>query len=76
MTKRINVMIDDDTWGLLEQIPSGERSRTINHALRSWAKQRRRRDAASEMDASTTRLPRVSTAEIVRWIREDREKGH
>jgi predicted CopG family antitoxin len=69
-------MIDDDTWRLLEKIPSGERSRTVNEALRIWAKRRRRRDAAVEMDALRTELPEVSTAEVVRWIREDREQGH
>lgn len=76
MSRRINVMIDDDTWRLLEKIPSGERSRTVNEALRIWAKRRRRRDAIAEMDGLRARLPKVSTAEVVRWIREDREHGH
>ena len=76
MSKRINVMIDDDTWSLLEKIPSGERSRTINEALRIWSTRRRRRDAADEMDALRTQLPKVSTAEVVRWVREEREQGH
>lgn len=69
-------MIDDDTWRWLEKVPSGERSRTVNEALRMWAKRRRRRDAAGEMDALRAQLPKVSTAEVVRWIREDREHGH
>ena len=68
-------MIDDDTWRLLEKIPSGERSRTVNEALRIWAKRRRRRDAASDMNALRTQLPKVSTAEVVKWIREDREQS-
>lgn len=76
MSRRINVMIDDDTWQVLEKIPSGERSRTVNEALRIWAKKRRRRDAIAEMDALRAQLPKVSTAEVVRWIREDRERGH
>ena len=76
MSRRINVIIDDDTWRLLEKIPSGERSRTVNEALRNWAQRRRRRDAVAEMDALRTQLPKVSTAEVVRWIREDREHGH
>ena len=69
-------MIDDDTWRLLEKIPSGERSRTVNEALRIWAKQHRRRDAASDMNALRTQLPKVSTTEVVKWIREDREQSH
>ena len=76
MSKRINVMIDEDTWKVLGRIPTGERSRAINEALRSWVMRRRRSDAVREMDALRTQLPKVSSAEISRWIREDREQGH
>ena len=76
MSKRINVMIDDDTWGFLARVPAGERSRAINDALRSWVVRRRRSDAAREMDSLRTQLPKVSTDEVARWIREDRERGH
>ena len=76
MSKRINVMIDDDTWGFLARVPAGERSRAINEALRAWVTRRRRKDAVREMEALGTRLPKVSTDEVVRWIREDREHEH
>ncbi|MEE4379409.1 MAG: hypothetical protein V2J55_18135 [Candidatus Competibacteraceae bacterium] len=76
MSRRINVMIDDDTWDMLEQVPSGERSRTVNDALRLWVRRRQRRDAVAQMEALRTQLPKVSTAEVVRWVREDREQGH
>jgi hypothetical protein len=76
MGKRINIMIDDDTWGVLGRIPAGERSRTINEAIRDWVVRRRRRDAVREMDALRTQLPKVSTDEVARWIRDDRERGH
>ncbi|MEA3412542.1 MAG: hypothetical protein U9R74_13530 [Pseudomonadota bacterium] len=76
MSRRINVMIDDDTWGILKEIPSGERSRAVNEALRIWVKQRRRRDAAAEMDALRARLPAVSATQVASWIREEREGGH
>ncbi len=76
MSKRINIMIDDDTWGVLGRIPAGERSRAINEALRDWAARRRRKDAAREMDALRTQLPKVSADEVARWVREDREQGH
>jgi hypothetical protein len=69
-------MIDEDTWGVLEKIPAGERSRTINDAVRIWAQQRQRRDAVAEMEVLRTQLPQVSTSEVVRWLREDREQGH
>ena len=72
MSKRINVMIDEDTWGFLGRIPAGERSRAINEALRAWATRRRRGDAAREMDALRAQLPKISTAELARWIRDDR----
>ncbi|MFO1400080.1 MAG: hypothetical protein U1F30_02510 [Steroidobacteraceae bacterium] len=72
MSRRINVMIDDDTWGFLARVPAGDRSRTINDALRAWVARQRRTDAVREMDALSGRLPTVSTGEVVRWIREDR----
>ncbi len=76
MSRRINIMIDDDTWGVLGRIPAGERSRTINEALREWTARRRRRDAVREMDALRAQLPEVSTDEVARWVRDDRERGH
>jgi hypothetical protein len=76
MSRRINVMIDDDTWGFLGRVPAGERSRAINEALRAWIARRRRKDAVREMDALRTDVPKVSAEEIARWIREDRENEH
>lgn len=76
MSKRINVMIDSDTWEVLARVPTGERSRAINEALRAWTMRRRRNDAVREMEALRARLPKVSTEEVVRWIREDREHGY
>jgi hypothetical protein len=76
MSRRINVMIDDDTWGFLGRVPAGERSRAINEALRAWITRRRRKDAVREMDALRTDLPKVSTEEVARWVREDREQEH
>lgn len=76
MSKRINIMIDEDTWGFLGRVPAGERSRAINEALREWVTKRRRKDAAREMDALRANMPKVSSEEVTRWIREDREQGH
>jgi hypothetical protein len=69
-------MIDDDTWGFLGRVPAGERSRAINEALRAWVVRRRRSDAVREMDALRAQLPKVSTDEVVKWIRKDRDQGH
>lgn len=76
MSRRINVMMDDDTWGFLRRVPPGERSRAVNEALRAWVARRRRRDAVREMDAMRADLPKVSADEVARWIREEREKAH
>jgi hypothetical protein len=76
MGKRINIMIDEDTWEILGRIPAGARSRAVNEALRAWVVRRRRSDAAHELDALRARLPAASAAEVARWIREDREQGH
>jgi hypothetical protein len=76
MSRRINIMIDEDTWGFLARVPAGERSRAINDALRAWITRRRRKDAVREMDALRADLPKVSTDEVSRWIREDREQEH
>jgi hypothetical protein len=76
MSRRINVMIDEDTWGFLGRVPAGERSRAVNEALRSWVARRRRKDAVREMDVLRAELPKVTTDEVARWIREDRERGH
>ena len=76
MSKRINVMIDDDTWGVLGRVPSGERSRAINEALRAWVIRRRRSDAVREMEVLRAKLPKISAEDVARWVREDRESGH
>ena len=78
MTHRINVVVEDGIWSLLQRMPQGDRSRTINVALREWAEKRRRLDAAAEMDRlrKDPAIPAVSTEEVVRWIREEREGGH
>jgi predicted CopG family antitoxin len=76
MGKRINIMIDEDTWRILGRIPAGARSRAVNEALRTWVQRRRRNDAVNELDALRAQLPAASAAEVAQWIREDREQGH
>jgi len=49
--------------------------RAISEALRTWVNQKRRKRAAQEMDALRAVGPKVSSAEVARWIREDREQG-
>ena len=78
MSHRINIIVNNDVWGFLKEIPQGERSRTINQALREWVCRRRRIDAAAEMDRlrNETAAEPITSDEIVRWIREERERGH
>ena len=78
MSHRVSIIVQDDVWALLKRVPAGERSRTINAALREWAHKRHRLDAVAEMDRlrANSAAKTVTTAEIVRWIREDRDGGH
>lgn len=73
MSRRINVMVDDDNWELLSKVPSGERSRALNEALRERLKQRQRERAVADLARIRRSAPRVATEELVRWVREDRE---
>ncbi len=75
MAKRVNIMLDDDSWRVIERLPRGTRSRAVNAAIRDWAGNSMRRDAAARMDALRARLPAVRTGRIVGWIREGREQG-
>lgn len=75
MSHRINIIVSDDVWGFLKQVPQSERSRIVNRVLREWVRKRRRLDAAAEMDRlrNDPKVKPVASAEIVRWIREERE---
>ncbi len=74
MTRRVNIMIDDDAWRVIGRLPRGARSRAVNAAIREWAGAAARRDASARMDALRGRLPTVETDQIVRWIRDEREQ--
>ena len=74
VSHRINIMVDEPAWRILEKLPRGERSRAINMAVIEWARMRKRRDAAARLNALSDELPAVTMEEVVRWIREDRER--
>ena len=74
MPRRVNIMMDDDAWRVIEGLPRGARSRAVNAAIRDWSRATARREAAARMDALRARLPAVGTDEVVRWIREGRER--
>ncbi len=74
MSRRVNIMMDDDAWRVIEQLPRGARSRAVNTAIREWSAASARRDAAARMDSLRAGLSPVATEDVVRWIREERER--
>ena len=74
MPRRVNIMMDEEAWRVIERLPRGRRSRAVNTAIREWSETSRRREASARMDALRARLPTVETDRIVRWIREGRER--
>jgi hypothetical protein len=75
MAHRVNVMLDNELWEELRQVPTGERSRVVNDAIAEWLKARRRAGIARKMDALRARMPRVAAEEIAAWLREDRVRA-
>lgn len=75
MAHRVNVMLDNELWEELKQVPTGERSRVVNDAIAEWLKARRRAGIARKMDALRARMPRVAAEEIAAWLREDRVRA-
>lgn len=75
MTHRVNVLLEDAVWRVLGKAPKGERSRIVNAALAQWFQKRRRADAARRMDELRAQLPDVATKQVVKWVREDRERA-
>jgi len=73
MAHRVNIMLDEVAWSVLEQFPKGERSKVVNMAITEWERSRRRPSAVQRMDALGVALPEISTAEIVEELRKDRE---
>lgn len=75
MPRRVNIiMMDDDAWRVIERVPRGARSRTVNAAILDWSRASARRAAAARMDGLRARLPAVGTDEVVGWVREGRER--
>ena len=74
MSRRVNIMLNDDAWRVIGHLPRGARSRAVNAAILDWSGAAARREASARMDALRARLPAVGTDEVVRWIREERER--
>ena len=50
MPRRVNIMMDDDAWRVIERPPRGVRSRAVDAAIRDWSRAAARREAAARMD--------------------------
>ena len=73
MSHRVNVILEDEVWAMLSQLPRGERSRFVNQAVFDASLRRRRRSASDQLDALRGRLePLDRTA--VELIRDDRSR--
>lgn len=72
MAHRINIMLDDENWKRLQEIPAGERSRLINESLSQELLRRQRLAAIERMDqlrAMGTHCG-LSSEELIRQDRE------
>ena len=74
MAHRVNIMLDDQVWKVLQKVPVGERSKMMNEAMLRMIKSQHRLEAAKKMDALAMTLPTASMEEIVAWVRADRER--
>jgi hypothetical protein len=72
MSHRINVILDNEVWESLSQLPKGERSRLINNAIARELLRQQRQRAMEEMDRlrKTPRLTKETAEELVRRDRE------
>ncbi len=72
MSHRINVMLDDEVWESLSQLPKGERSRVINQSLQETLLRQRREKAFARIEELRKEMEPLgmSTQE---WIRRDRD---
>lgn len=73
MAHRVNVVLDEEAWRELQQVPRGERSRFVSEAVREAMLRRSRREAAARVAAVRGRVTKPpGTAE--EWVREDRAR--
>jgi len=73
MSHRMNFMIDEDNWQHLSHVPRGERSRWVNAALANYRQERRRSEAAREMDVFAESLSSVEGTSVD-WVRAERRR--
>ena len=74
MSAKVNLVLDDEVKEALDElVPSGERSRFANEALRAQLALVRRRQAIKNLEALRQAGPHVPTAEILLTLRSFRD---
>lgn len=75
MAHRLNIILNDEVWKSLQQLPKGTRSRYISEAVAERLRRERRREAAREMDELRENLPPLGdTVDIAEMLRKDRAR--
>ncbi len=72
MSHRVNVLLEDDVWSALHDLPKGERSRAVNEALTRWFSLQARHGAVERLKQRRGSLPPLSGASE-EWVRQDRD---
>lgn len=75
MAHRLNIVLDDEVWKSLQQLPEGMRSRYICEAVAERLQRERKREAARKMDELRENLPPLDgTVDIAEILRKDRTR--
>ena len=72
---KVNIVLDDDVKADLDRlVESGRRSRVVNDALRLEIQLMRRRAAGARLDDLRRGTRRMSTTDLVKLVRQDRNR--
>ncbi len=72
MSHGVNVLLEDEVWPVLRELPRGERSHAVNQALTRWSISHRRQGAVERLKERRRALPPVPGA-TEDWVRADRD---
>jgi len=76
MSRRVNIMVDEQLWQSLQQIPRGERSQFINVAIGERLLFLKRKSAAKKMDQIREHLsPMNIEMDVMELLRQDRMRS-
>ncbi len=75
MAHRLNIVLDDEVWKSLQQLPEGVRDRYISEAVAERLRRERRQEAVRKMDELRENLPPLDgTVDIAGILRKDRAR--